>query len=366
MKSKTIRNYAIYVSIGIFIALICIKVKVLFFLPEVELPIIVYKQIVELPNSPDEVSQNLFHSQLSDLSVNGYQTITPANLRAYKSWGKALPENPIIIAIESIDKSTIDYAASILTNYNFSATICIPEKQLDELNKGTNTALATKEELIAFREADVYSYGLKLASTHYKLASEIKPEVRLMKDILGQSPDSITFPEPLHAKSAEALCSVAGAKLGFYPEADSLNTINSKTNLKQLKQQKVIGNRLTFSIKAIRHPGALAAAEIFVAQPMGERFKTNVTVFDKNFNRLLGESYDELPKEPILLGELPNKVEYPISVYITDSTGILVYKHEQFNRYTIERGEPVPLEIETPEELEKALDEIEIPLETGN
>lgn len=363
MSIKTIKNYAIYLSIGIILAFIFIKVRANYFLSELELPIFVYNKIVDLPCSPDEVSHNLFHSQISDLSVNGYQTITPAQLHAHKAWGRPLPENPVIIAIESIDSHTIDYAASILTNYNFTATICIPESQFDELSQKTNPTLATKEDLLAFKESEIYSYGLKLSTTQYKLAEEIKPTIKLMKDIFDQTPASITFPEPIHAKSADALCSVAGAKVGFYPEADSLNTINSKTNLKQLKQQKVIGNRLAFSIKAIRHPGALAAAEIFIAQPMGERFKTNVTVFDKDFNLLLGESYDELPEESILLGKLPSKVLYPISIYITDSTGILVYKQEQFNRYTIERGEPVPLETETPDELEKALDEIEIPLD---
>lgn len=363
MIAKTLLKYAKYVGLGLIVVLIGAKIRAYFFLPEVELPVITYKEIVVIPNSPNEVSQNLFHSQISDLTVNGYQTITPARLRAYKSWGVSLPSNPIIITIESINRDTINYAASILKSYDFCATICIPKEQLNELNKGTNSSLITKEELLTFKEAEIYSYGLKLSSTHYKLASEIKPEVRLMKDIFGQSPEAIAFPNNTDEEVVKNLCSVAGAKLGFYPEADSLNIIYSKTNLKLLKQQKIIGDRLTFSITAIRHPGALAAAEIHIAQPVGERFKACVSVFDKDYNRLLGERFDKLPIEPILLGELPNKVEYPISVYITDETGVVLYKQEKFNRYTIERGEPVPLEKEVPEELEKALSEIEIPLD---
>lgn len=365
MNLKVVKHYTIYLSIGLIIALAFLKVRALFFLPELELPVIVYEQIVEIPNSSNEISRNIFHSQISDLSINGYQTITPRDLRAYKAWGKTLPENPIIIAIESIDKSTINYAASILTNYNFSATICIPEEQLKEINNKSVPELATKEELVAFREADVYSYGLKLSSSQYKLASEIKSEINLMKQKLNFAPEAITFPNENNAEAQKALCSTAGVKIGFSPKADTINKLNTKTDFRLLKQQKAIGNRLTFSINAIRHPGALSAGEIFISQPVGQRFKACVSVFDKNFELLLGQQYDALPEEPVLLGKLPNKVEYPISVYITDATGILVYRHEQFNRYTIERGEPVPLEEEIPEALKKALDEIEIPVETG-
>jgi hypothetical protein len=152
-------------------------------------------------------------------------------------------------------------------------------------------------------------------------------------------------------------------KIHVSAKENFVNTINSKTDLQKLSTLDVIGNRLTFSIKAIRHPGAISAAEILIAQPIGERFKVAVSVFDKDFNRLLGKNFDELPVEPILLGDLPNKVDFPISIYITDETGVILYKQERFNRYTIERGDPVPIEAIIPDELIKALSEIEIPLD---
>ena len=157
MKIKTFSRYLAYCTLGIILALLIVKVRALFFLPEVELPIVVYKQITQIPSSDEEISKNIFHSQISDLSVNGYQSITPAKLRAYKNWGISLPENPVLINIECIDKQVIDYAASILTNYNFTATICIPEKQVDEIISGNNPSLITKEELLAYKEADIFS-----------------------------------------------------------------------------------------------------------------------------------------------------------------------------------------------------------------
>lgn len=353
-----------YIFLGLIVFLVVAKLRACFFLPEVELPIVVYKQISLIPSSNDEISQNIFHSQISDLSVNGYQSITPARLRAYKNWGVALPENPVLINIECVDKQVIDYAASILTNYNFTATICIPEEQVDEVISGNNPSLITKEELLAYKEADVFDIGLH-GKFHVKLLSELNPITKQFRKNFEQKPDVIIFSENNHDKSIEIenICSHLGAKIGISEKSDFVNTLNSKTNLRTLKHLPFIGGRLAFSIKAIRHPGALSAGNIFIAQPEGQRFKACVSVFDKDFNRLLGQNFDSLPTEPILLGKLPNKVDYPISIYITDSTGILVYKDEQFNRYTIERGNPVPRETEIPEELEKELSQIEIPLD---
>ena len=364
MKIKTFSRYLAYCTLGIILALLIVKVRALFFLPEVELPIVVYKQITQIPSSDEEISKNIFHSQISDLSVNGYQSITPAKLRAYKNWGISLPENPVLINIECIDKQVIDYAASILTNYNFTATICIPEKQVDEIINGNNPSLITKEELLAYKEADVFDIGLH-GKFHVKLLSELNPMIKQFRKNFEQKPAAIIFSENNPEKSIEVenVCSHLGAKIGISEKSDFVNKLNSKTNLRTLKHLPFIGGRLAFSIKAVRHPGALSAGNIFIAQPEGQRFKVCVSVFDKNFNRLLGQNFDSLPTEPTLLGKLPNKVDYPISIYITDSTGILMYKDEQFNRYTIERGDPVPRETKIPDELEKELSQIEIPLD---
>ena len=364
MKIKTFSRYLAYCTLGIILALLIVKVRALFFLPEVELPIVVYKQISQIPSSDEEISKNIFHSQNSDLSVNGYQSITPAKLRAYKNWGISLPENPVLIKIECIDKQVIDYAADILTNYNFTATICIPEKQVDDVISGNNPSLITKEELLAYKEADVFDIGLH-GKFHVKLLSELNPMIKQFRKNFEQKPAAIIFSENNPEKSIEVenICSHLGAKIGISEKSDFVNKLNSKTNLRTLKHLPFIGGRLAFSIKAVRHPGALSAGNIFIAQPEGQRFKACVSVFDKNFNRILGQNFDSLPTEPILLGKLPNKVDYTISIYITDSTGILVYKDEQFNRYTIERGDPVPRETEIPDELEKELSQIEIPLD---
>lgn len=357
-----IKKYGLYLSFILILTVAFMKIRVAFFLPEVELPIIVYKQIVDIPNSPDEVSYNRFHIQLSDLYVNGFQTVTPARLRAYKAWGRPLPQQPFMISIENIDKEQLNYTTSVLTNYNFTATISIPEEKLNDLLKGTDSKLATKEELLKYKENNIYSYGIRLTEIPEK-GDALKSVAKEMKKRLEIAPEMLTFPKTPSKKEAELLCSAAGATIGIHEEKNSINKLNKNANFSFFKHQKIIGNRLTFSITAIRHPGALAAAEIYISQPVGERFNARVSVLDKNGDLLLDKYYDELPLERTLFGKLKKEVQYPITVYITDATGMIFYISETFNRYTIERGEPVPLEIEINEELEKELDKIDIPLD---
>lgn len=355
MKERLL-YYAKYISLGLIIVVIGIKLRALFFLPDVELPIIAYKKIVSLPTSSNEISQSLFHAQISDLSVNGYEAISPKKLSRYKAWGIPFPEIPVMLLIETIDRETLNYAASILKDYNFSATVCIPADELIKLaSSEDDSRLATKEELLAFEQAKIYNFGLKI-STDSKVSAEAG---KIMKEIFNHLPSVISIPKDIDS----ATNIPTKTKIHVSAKENFVNTINSKTDLQKLSTLGVIGNRLTFSIKAIRHPGAISVAEILIAQPIGERFKVAVSVFDKDFNRLLGKNFDELPVEPILLGDLPNKVDFPISIYITDETGVILYKQERFNRYTIERGDPVPTETIIPDELIKALSEIEIPLD---
>jgi hypothetical protein len=356
MKERLL-YYAKYISLGLIIVVIGIKLRALFFLPDVELPIIAYKKIVSLPTSSNEISQSLFHAQISDLSVNGYEAISPKKLSRYKAWGIPFPEIPVMLLIETIDRETLNYAASILKDYNFSATVCIPADELIKLaSSEDDSRLATKEELLAFEQAKIYNFGLKI-STDSKASAEAD---KIMKEIFKHKPFAISTSDKSVSASTHT---PVKALIRITEKENFVNTINSKTDLQKLSTLDVIGNRLTFSIKAIRHPGAISAAEILIAQPIGERFKVAVSVFDKDFNRLLGKNFDELPVEPILLGDLPNKVDFPISIYITDETGVILYKQERFNRYTIERGDPVPTEAIIPDELIKALSEIEIPLD---
>lgn len=366
MKAKIFLKYTSYVFVGILTAVLIVKLRALFFLPQTELPIIVYNEIKQIPTASNEISQNLFHTQISDLSVNGFEPIPPAKLVRYKAWGLSFPTSPVMLVFDTIESNTINYVATTLMDYQFKATICIPEESLQALADGSDNTICTKENLLNLMESEQFSLGLYISSLpndKKELKKKAKNSLALFKELFDTTPKVIIIPEGTDKEKSKAICRAYKSKLGICKDNSIVNSISSKTRLSQLTHQRIIGGRTLFSIKAIRHPGAISQGEIFISQPSGERFKACVSVFDKNFVRLIGEKYDALPIEPALLGELPNTVEYPISIFITDETGIFLYKSETFNRYTIERGEAVPLEIDISDELEKALSEIDIPLD---
>lgn len=363
MRYKTIKKYTICIILGIIVSLIFIKIRAAFFLADADVTIITYNKITEIPTSSEEMTKSIFHYQISDFVVNGIQTTTPKEITNFSSWGFSLPERPILIIFETADKHTINNVAPIIKMYEFKATICIPDFELEQIIEGTNPSLITPTELNQYLESELFNLGLKLT----EIPKEIKKVEELsdgMKAIFNIRPDIILFPDnsELEISLYEDICSAADANIGINSAVtNASNPINGKTNLTILKHQRVCGSRMTFSIRAIRHPGAISAGEIYISQPIGDRFSASVSVFDKNYNLIMGEYYDALPNESTLLGKLPKNVDFPISVYITDETGLILYQKAQFNRYSIERGEPVPYEYS--QESIDIVSEIEIPLD---
>lgn len=357
---KKIKKLLIYICFLLILAVIYYKVHALFFLPEKELSIISYQNLTDIPNKDDETSQHMFHSQINDFISNGFIAITPKMLREYKSWGKEIPNNSLMLIIESIDANTIYYGASILNNYKLSATVCIPENQFHKLSNCETNSLASKDVLLKYQKSGTYNFGLKLSSLD-TTKDTLKNIKKRFKEIFGVNPQVVVFPKETTEEDAKRICSVLNTKIGCFPDDENNCLLNSDTNLQFLPKQNVVGSRLIFSVKAIRHPGASSAGNIFIGQPIGKRFKASVSIFDKKFNRIHIENFDGLPTENTLLCKLPKKVDFPINVYITDTTGIILYENVFFNRYNMEKGEPIPWELRISEELREALSEIDIP-----
>lgn len=72
----------------------------------------------ELSLSPHE-----FDEQMNYLYANGYHTITPDQLTAYLTHGRALPEKPVLITFDDGYKDNYTNAYPIMKKYGFTAAI---------------------------------------------------------------------------------------------------------------------------------------------------------------------------------------------------------------------------------------------------
>ena len=69
-------------------------------LPAVEVPVLRYGRLAV--DAPDARTTSLadFFTQLEDLRLGAFESVTPARLRQYVRWGRALPPRPILLAID--------------------------------------------------------------------------------------------------------------------------------------------------------------------------------------------------------------------------------------------------------------------------
>ena len=90
----------------------------------VEVPILNYHKVDHVNHSlslpPEE-----FERQIKHLWENGYRSISPDQLASYFTYGRSLPEKPVMITFDDGYLDNYVYAYPILKKYGFTATIFI-------------------------------------------------------------------------------------------------------------------------------------------------------------------------------------------------------------------------------------------------
>lgn len=110
--------------------LICLLILLLFsvssFAKGVTLPILLYHNITDVDHGFDydvHISEEKFNEQLNFLKDNKFNTITFNDYYEYRTTGKVLPENPIIITFDDGYYSNYKIAYPLLKRMEMKATI---------------------------------------------------------------------------------------------------------------------------------------------------------------------------------------------------------------------------------------------------
>jgi len=91
----------------------------------VNVPILMYHYVSELPPNPDAYRQDLtvapatFEAQLRYLADEGYQTVTLADVYSRLSTGKPLPPHPIVLTFDDGYKDAGSVVSPLLQQYGF-------------------------------------------------------------------------------------------------------------------------------------------------------------------------------------------------------------------------------------------------------
>lgn len=93
--------------------------------PERTVPVLLYHGI-SVSERQDTVPAKSFRDQMLALKKDGYQAITPAQLRSFFEDGKPLPAKPILITFDDARADSFKYADPVLTETGFKATMFVP------------------------------------------------------------------------------------------------------------------------------------------------------------------------------------------------------------------------------------------------
>jgi peptidoglycan/xylan/chitin deacetylase (PgdA/CDA1 family) len=148
-------------------------------------PILMYHYISEPPPDADNyrldlsIAPQTFAEHMAYLHSAGYTTIDLYHLLDALTWGRALPENPIILTFDDGYRDNYENAFPVLQQYGFAATFFVLTEPIDEGSDRYMTWAQVEEMARAGMDIEPHS------KTHPDLRG--KPRDFLVWEILGSA-----------------------------------------------------------------------------------------------------------------------------------------------------------------------------------
>lgn len=324
------------------------------FLPDAEVPIILYERVEASPGAGNAaVGADLFYAQLRELAREGYDSVKPWRLRAYKTWGLPLPEKPVIITFDRACKDLATVAGPLLADQGFDAIVLVSTSHItDEAVKRRQTLdgveMMTWQEVRKAASEGVFSFGGHTRSRADLTRSENpRGDIRASRSDIKKNLKIRTgvFSYPFGKTTPEIQKAAARAKINFAMSyGDKVAKIGPKTNMLDIPRIRAAGGQQTFTVTAHESRSAEAFGFIRVKHASGAPFPA-----------LIRASYEGLPRPvreleipdfgPGAVFELPlpyppekqRGAMFPITVEIRDSTGVLLYYRTDIAKSSVKR-----------------------------
>lgn len=330
------------------------------FLPDVEVPILLYERVARVANDAVTVPVDLFHLQMNDLSRNGYHTISPKRLRAYQTWGYPLPEKPVIITFDNAYRSLLSEVAMILSEQEFTAVVFLATTYLStdpgESHSLNGEPMMTWNEVRSAMEAGVFEFGghtrnLVDLTRHVKPFNEIRASRSDIKRTTGIR--SGLFSYPGGRVTPELIRAARKAKIFVaMTYGDTVAKIGPHTDLLALPRLRVVGGSHAFTVNIIERQSPGSFGSVRITHPMGPAFPCSVVVYG-----LGAVSPDqEFDSEGIQAGEtvefpLPSDIKFPVEIEILDTNRVLLYFMNMIPKNAVSRdldsaGVPVNIDFQ--------------------
>ncbi len=357
MKKKALYNTIIALALTLAALASGLRIRARF-LPTVDVPILLYERVAQTSEDKDTVPLNLFYQQMRDLSANGYKTVSPERLLAYKVWGLALPELPLMITFDKAYRDLQTTVAPILKEQNFTAVVNLATTYIgrkpDESRALNGIAMMSWAEVRDALKADVFSFGghtrnLVDLTRHEKPFNEIRASRTDIKRATGVKTTVFSYPfgkySPALAKAAKE------AKIDFaMTYGNTIAKIGPKTDFLALPRIQVVGGNHTFSATVIERQSPGQFGVVKVSHPQGVVFPMSVVVFGSDSYKPVADfDCEGIKSDETIEVSIPSKTTFPVDVEILDKNRVLLYFKNSIPRNAVQRdptstGAPVNLD----------------------
>ena len=310
------------------------------FLPDVEVPVLLYERVENTPTGRYSVSSDLFYAQLRDFSRQGYASVAPWRLPAYKKWGFPLPEKPLLITFDRACRDLPAVAGQFLDDQKFSATVLLATSLItnEALNRRMTlegAEMMTWEEVRKLNGAGVFTFGGNTRSrADLTLSENPRNEIRAsrsdIKKNLGERNNTFAYPFGKH--NAETAKAAKRAKIDIaMTYGNTVAQIGPKTDMLAIPRIRVVGGRQVFAVEAVESRSREAFGFATVARQSGPAFPARVSVFYGADPQAVAEQNVELREAETFKIALPYPASdtiaamWPMRVEIRDATGVLLY-----------------------------------------
>ena len=324
------------------------------YLPEVDVPILLYERVSGISKDKYTVPTELFYQQLRDMVERDYKTVTPFQLRAYKTWGIPLPQKPFMITFDFGYQDLLSTVSPILEELDLCAVINLATTYIAETSNQRRNfngeQMLTWNEIREARRKGIFYFGghtrnLVNLLNHERPFNEIRASRTDIRKATGLN--SKVFSYPFGAYSPAIMKAAKDAKIQLaMTYGDKVAKIGPHTDFLCLPRIRVVGGQHGFSAKAFTPYSPLDKKYVAVSHPVGPAFPAVVRLYESGLDedgrqiRISEIKVDEF-SEHIVEIPLPENFEYPLIVDITDETSVLLYFSVSIPKSAVERyGKP--------------------------
>jgi peptidoglycan/xylan/chitin deacetylase (PgdA/CDA1 family) len=225
------------------------------------IPVLMYHKIGDAVDSPWWVRARDFDEQLRTLREQGYTSILPSRLAAYRRWGRPLPAKPCIITFDDGYLNCLEVAEPLLKRHGFTAvcyliTGAVADAPADRQTR-EGAPILTWPEVRAMARRGVVAFGghtrghANLRALGPRAAEEIESCYRDLRKKGGFEPEGFCYPFGQFADGTPALVRKAGFTTAVTCEDGFVETARAP-DLFRLPRLAVMGGWHEFAVGPAR------------------------------------------------------------------------------------------------------------------